>query len=234
MLTLFPPMRAKFCWTYPQQLPTNDWIHVDSHHPEWCIPSDCSISQYSSVRALLHFKKIVDSYVAILAFKTNHCGCREFLVFRCFVSWWIRLAHFWGLPLACHQFSYDEFRPCDEILRLDVFFQQKCLKRAFLFVDCFFLGRQINKTITPVWWWQPYDPWDWLVYIPTWMVDFYGKCWWIYRTWILWDMASRKCCSLLFFFDFFFPKNLRFVAWNLHLEIRRWNWVQNHFRMWAM
>ena len=25
-----------------------------------------------------------------------------------------------------------------------------------------------------------------LVYFPTWMVDFYGKCRWIYHTWILW------------------------------------------------
>ena len=29
-----------------------------------------------------------------------------------------------------------------------------------------------------------------LVYTPTWMVDFYGKCRWIYHTWILWDTIT--------------------------------------------
>ena len=29
------------------------------------------------------------------------------------------------------------------------------------------------------------------VYLPTWMVDFYGKCRWIYHTWILWVWINQ-------------------------------------------
>ncbi len=30
------------------------------------------------------------------------------------------------------------------------------------------------------------------VYLPTWMVDFYGKCSWIYHTWILWEIQTYQ------------------------------------------
>ena len=30
-------------------------------------------------------------------------------------------------------------------------------------------------------------PWDWSVYLPTWMVNLYGKCRYIYHTWIYMD-----------------------------------------------
>ena len=138
MLTLFRPMSAKFCWTYPQQL-SHKWFNSCWFASSWMVHH--LWLQYKSIFfascPLTLQEDQSNSYVAILAFKTNHCGCREFLVFRCFVSWWIRLAHFWGLPLACHQFSYDEFRPCDEILRLDGFF---CFNRN-VSKGPFFFGR---------------------------------------------------------------------------------------------
>ena len=145
---------------------------------------------------------------------------REFLVFRC----WMLMdpaAHFWGLPLACHQFSYDEWTDhAAKVSALMGFFASTEMSQKGVFVCRLFFfwggGQIINQQnhhtsmmMTPIGSMG-------LVYIPTWMVDFYGKCWWINHTWILWDIASRKCGSLLFFF-----RNLRFVAWNLHLEIRR-------------
>ena len=36
---------------------------------------------------------------------------------------------------------------------------------------------------------DPCHPWK-MVYLPTWIVDFYSKCRWLYHTWILWGMMS--------------------------------------------
>ena len=48
-----------------------------------------------------------------------------------------------------------------------------------------------------------------LVYLPTWMVDFYGKCRQIYHTWILWELSwHMQFCStpVLCLKRFGFPK----------------------------
>ena len=41
-----------------------------------------------------------------------------------------------------------------------------------------------------------------LVYLPTWMVDFHGKCREIYHTWIVWDIWWVGVWKVSFFFGF--------------------------------
>lgn len=147
MLTLFRPMSAKFCWTYPQQLP-HKWFNSCWFASSWMVhPLWLQYKSICFASCPLTLQEDLWFVCCNPCFQTNHCGSVNFW-FSGAECWWIPQptfeAYHWR-AISFHTMSEPTMRPKSPPWWVFLF-QQKCLKRAFLFVDCFFfLGGGANN-----------------------------------------------------------------------------------------